>query len=471
MTFDGKAFGQEVVAATKAHIEKTVAPLLKQIEALKAEIDVMKAHPQPDVPALISQALDASEGRVMMQCNAMVDKRIELEIAAQPKPQDGKNGADGKDADPSIIKRMVTEAVMALPPAQNGKDADPELVAALVKSEAERILAGWQRPQDGKSVTAEEFVPLIEDRVLRAVSAIPVPKDGKDGLGAVEFLTKDGHLLVTMSNGTVRDLGIVQGKDGVDGLNGKDGIAGINGKDGRDGVDGKDGRDGIDGQNGERGLDGAHGLNGKDGVDGLHGKDGADGLHGKDGADGIHGKDGVDGLMGNDGIDGLHGKDGRDGLDVKDLFVIEGGEVIATFSDGRMKNLGPFRGKDGEPGKDGINGADGNDGDLTAVSKMIEDAVAKVSTEIQEFAPDEVAVNVAMAVKKMAETTFTAPVTETKESVVHFTMPTQPAPIINMAAPIVNIEAQKRGKEITKVTGHDNAGRITEYERREVEDE
>jgi integrin beta 3 len=40
-------------------------------------------------------------------------------------------------------------------------------------------------------------------------------------------------------------------------------------KDGRDGVDGKDGRDGLSGQPGRDGEKGADGLNGKDGSDGM----------------------------------------------------------------------------------------------------------------------------------------------------------------------------------------------------------
>ena len=50
------------------------------------------------------------------------------------------------------------------------------------------------------------------------------------------------------------------------------------------------------------------------------------------------------------------GKDGRDGLDVKDLFRAEGGILVATMSDGRVKELGRFVGEKGEPGKDGADG-------------------------------------------------------------------------------------------------------------------
>jgi integrin beta 3 len=68
------------------------------------------------------------------------------------------------------------------------------------------------------------------------------------------LLDRDGHLVLTLTDGRTKDVGMVIGKDG------------------------------------------APGLNGKDGADGLHGKDGADGLNGKDGSPGLHGKDGADGV-------------------------------------------------------------------------------------------------------------------------------------------------------------------------------
>lgn len=84
-----------------------------------------------------------------------------------------------------------------------------------------------------------EITTMIDE----AVKAIPVPKDGKDGL---------------------------DGKDGKDGVDGKDGTSGENGK------------DGIDGKDGEPGTDGKDGLDGKDGADGRDATDGKDGEHGKD---------------------------------------------------------------------------------------------------------------------------------------------------------------------------------------------
>lgn len=67
-------------------------------------------------------------------------------------------------------------------------------------------------------------------------------------------------------------------------------------------------------------------------------------------------KDGRDGKDGKDGKDGINGEKGADGAGVADLMIDRAGELIATMTDGRMKNLGPVIGKDG---RDGVDGKDG----------------------------------------------------------------------------------------------------------------
>ncbi len=76
---------------------------------------------------------------------------------------------------------------------------------------------------------------------------------------ASAVINDNGELVITYTDGTSDNLGVVVGKDGEDGKDGQDGAPG------KDGVDGEDGKDGQDG------------APGKDGVDGEDGKDGADG--------------------------------------------------------------------------------------------------------------------------------------------------------------------------------------------------
>lgn len=50
--------------------------------------------------------------------------------------------------------------------------------------------------------------------------------DGKDGLGlAGAMIDRDGNLQITMTNGEVKNLGPVVGKDGANGTDGKDGLS------------------------------------------------------------------------------------------------------------------------------------------------------------------------------------------------------------------------------------------------------
>lgn len=156
----------------------------------------------------------------------------------------------------------------------------------------------------------------------------------------------------------------------------------IRGKDGRNGVDGKDGLPGKDGRDGQDGKDGSPGADGKDApavtkeqiIDALLSapdiielavtkyfqvNPAPAGRDGRDGSDGRNGRDGADGK------DGLDGKDGRDGLDIKDLFRADGGRLIAVMTDGTVKDMGVYVGRDGADGldgKDGERGPAGKDG-------------------------------------------------------------------------------------------------------------
>lgn len=50
-------------------------------------------------------------------------------------------------------------------------------------------------------------------------------KDGKDGAGIVDgFVSREGHLIATLSDGTTRDFGEIVGKDGEPGKDGRDGF-------------------------------------------------------------------------------------------------------------------------------------------------------------------------------------------------------------------------------------------------------
>jgi hypothetical protein len=72
---------------------------------------------------------------------------------------------------------------------------------------------------------------------------------------------------------------------------------------------------------------------------------------GPPGAKGERGEPGEKGLDGKDGTDGLTGKDGAG---IADLLRDNEGNLVATFTDGRLKNLGPIQGANGKDGRDGF---------------------------------------------------------------------------------------------------------------------
>lgn len=136
-----------------------------------------------------------------------------LEQRAAIEPQDGKDGrdgVDGKDADIGEIRAMLAElvagtvpdavkaAVDALPPPERGEKGD--------KGDRGEDGAAGERGQDGI--------------------------DGKDGVGLSDaMIDRSGELVLTMTDGRMKNLGVIVGKDG---------------EQGRPGVDGRDGRDGQD---------------------------------------------------------------------------------------------------------------------------------------------------------------------------------------------------------------------------------
>lgn len=142
-------------------------------------------------------------------------------IADLPVPKDGKS-VDLVDIK-AMVDGAVAEAISALPPAKDGapgKDIDPETVAATIKAMVDGAVAALPEPEpgkDGKSVTTDDVAPLIAAEVAKAVAAIPVPTNGKDGAEIADALIdRSGNLVITLSDGRMKELGRVVGENGAD---------------------------------------------------------------------------------------------------------------------------------------------------------------------------------------------------------------------------------------------------------------
>ena len=195
MTFDGKVFGEEIVGAVRLYVAKVTDPLVERLAEIERRLDdVSRQRGQSDIEMSAVRADIANEAR-------------------------------------AIAGDIVAEA------------------RTIAGSAADEFLRAIPLPKDGASVTVDDVRPLIDEAVAKAVDAIPVPKDGRPGLDGVglagAMIDRDGNLVITLTNGEMKTLGVVVGKDADQGAITRfieEKVAAIPiPKDGKDGQDGRDG--------------------------------------------------------------------------------------------------------------------------------------------------------------------------------------------------------------------------------------
>lgn len=234
--FDGKAFGREIVEAVKGHIERAVSPINRRLAALEKRIDDLPAPRDgkdadlSEVRRMISEelvditaAVNAIEPAPLLPD---IPKMIEDALAAR---------LDVEEMERSI-EEVVRAVVAEIPPPKDGSSVTLEDVLPELSKQAHDFLAALPAPVDGKSVTLDEVAPLIASEVDKRVRELPLAKDGKDGRDGIDgrdgvglagaLIDREGNLVVTLTNGEARSLGPVVGKDGDPGRPGQNG-AGI----------------------------------------------------------------------------------------------------------------------------------------------------------------------------------------------------------------------------------------------------
>lgn len=137
-----------------AEIDAAVAAVSETVGQLRANVQAFEEarREAPDVAVMLREA-----------------------VAALPAPK------DGESVDPETVRQMVSEEVAKLPPSEPGKSVEPDEVERMVTETVERTLAGWDKPQNGTSVTVEDVAPMIERAVSDAVAALPPPEPGAPG--------------------------------------------------------------------------------------------------------------------------------------------------------------------------------------------------------------------------------------------------------------------------------------------------
>jgi hypothetical protein len=160
---DGVEFGNEVVALVRGFVDREVAPLKAENAELKERIAALEARPAPE------KGEPGDNG---------ISPDLEVILAA----------ASGQ------LKTMVDDAVAALPPPEPGPQGDK----------------GEHGERGEKGDTGADG------------------SNGRDGAGIIDgFVSRDGHLIATLSDGSTRDFGEIIGKDGRDGEPGKNGRDGF----------------------------------------------------------------------------------------------------------------------------------------------------------------------------------------------------------------------------------------------------
>lgn len=219
-----RALTAALAPVIREYIAEEFGTVLERLAAVEAALAAPPAAPElPDISGLVDDA---------------VEKAVKnLVLPAAEKGEPGKDANPAEVAErllpevekavsgiPAIVADAVSEEVAKLPPPEKGepgrpgKDADPTATAALVEKKVAEAVAAIPKPKDGESVDPEQVAKMVAAEVARAVKEIPTPKDGLGMAGAM--IDREGGLLITMTDGSVRELGKVVGRDGDPGENG-----------------------------------------------------------------------------------------------------------------------------------------------------------------------------------------------------------------------------------------------------------
>jgi hypothetical protein len=133
----------------------------------------------------------------------------------------GEPGRDGKDGEPVLVADVVRELVAT--------DALAPLIDLMVAESIAKYFAEnpVQHGLDGKD-GADGRDGADGERGPQGEKGEPGSNgaDGKDGVGLADALIdRDGALVLTMTDGRAKTLGVVIGRDGVAGADGRDGLS------------------------------------------------------------------------------------------------------------------------------------------------------------------------------------------------------------------------------------------------------
>lgn len=117
-----------------------------------------------------------------------------------------------KAAAPDVASMVAAEvAKLEFPQAPEPIAPDMVQIGEMIERSVSDKVSQIPPPKNGESFTLEQAQPVIDQAVKDAVAALEPPKDGVGVAGAV--IDRDHNLYLTLTDGTVRDLGCVVGRD------------------------------------------------------------------------------------------------------------------------------------------------------------------------------------------------------------------------------------------------------------------
>jgi hypothetical protein len=202
-----------IVPAVREYVDgalsKATAPLLSRIAELESRPAQRGEPGEPgksvtldDVRPIILEAVDALPKAKDGTSITIDDVRplILEEVAKIPAPE------NGRSVTVDDVRPVLEDMLEALPKAKDGADADPALLCRMVDEAVARLPAA----KDGTSITLDDVRPLIEE----AVAKLPPAERGPSGVGlASAVIDREGVLVLTLSDGSTKELGVVVGKD------------------------------------------------------------------------------------------------------------------------------------------------------------------------------------------------------------------------------------------------------------------
>jgi hypothetical protein len=243
--FDGEAFGQQMAEYVREYVAGELEAVLAENAALKANNEALAARIEKieeEAKADNDRAIGLYEAHVKffdrVQSDAVlatiedveavirhVDETIAAAFSIMPIAKDGVD-AD-MDAIRSHIDATVTKeldcrldaAVAATIP--QPAEVDMDRVGELVENCVANAMGALPPPAAGKDCDMDRVSRELAELVDQAVKALPVAKDGVGLAGAL--IDREGNLVITLTDGSQKELGIVVGKDGKDGKNGEPG--------------------------------------------------------------------------------------------------------------------------------------------------------------------------------------------------------------------------------------------------------